>query len=322
MMLRNILGLGLLHADASHGAHGGISSFLTDKLGRAGEFIDEVLLHGVIDTLKLLPFLFLTYLLMEFIEHKASDKAERVMRGAGLLGPVAGGVFGAIPQCGFSAAAANLYTGRVITLGTLVAVFLSTSDEMLPIMIAGDVKIGTVLLIVVYKMTVGILIGLVLDLAARFMKRPKAEINIDEICDNDNCHCERGIFYSAISHTTHVALFVLIITAAVNALVFFIGEEGLGSIVVNLPVVSHIISALIGLIPNCAASVALTRLAMSGIISTGAMMSGLFSGAGVGLLILFRMNRHPRENFTIAGILVGVGVVFGLIADALPWLRM
>ena len=183
----------LLHAEADHSTHGGLFSFLTDKLGAVGAFIDEVILHGITDTLKLLPFLFLTYLLMEFIEHKASDKAASVMERAGMLGPVAGGVFGAVPQCGFSAAAANLYTARVITLGTLVAVFLSTSDEMLPILLAGNVKISAVLLILLYKCVVGIISGLAIDLALKLMKRGNAEINIDEICDNDNCHCERGI---------------------------------------------------------------------------------------------------------------------------------
>ena len=132
-----------LHSHTEHGIHGGLSELLYDKLGRAGEFIDEVILHGVIDTLKLVLFLFLTYLLMEFIEHRASDRAKAVMSKAGFCGPLLGGVFGAIPQCGFSAAAANLYTGRVISMGTLIAVFLSTSDEMLPLLISEKIKITT-----------------------------------------------------------------------------------------------------------------------------------------------------------------------------------
>ena len=126
-----------LHAE--HGAHSGLSHFLSERLGAFGEFLDEVVLHGFIDTLKLVLFLFLTYLLMEFIEHKASDKARGFMRKSGAFGPLVGGLFGAVPQCGFSAAASNLYTGRVITIGTLVAVFLSTSDEMIPVLLTGNV---------------------------------------------------------------------------------------------------------------------------------------------------------------------------------------
>lgn len=311
----------LLRAEAEHGSHGGFSEFLADKLGRFGEFLDEVILHGFIDTLKLVLFLFLTYLLMEFIEHKAQDKATKLMKRAGMLGPIAGGIFGAVPQCGFSAAAANLYTGRIISLGTLVAVFLSTSDEMLPVLIAGNVNLITVLLIILYKSIVGILAGLIIDLVIKALKLRKEEINIDEICDNDNCHCERGIFYSALHHTAHVSLFVFIVTVFVNALVFFVGD-GFDGGVTDIPFVSHVLCAVVGLIPNCAASVALTRLAMSGIITSGAMMSGLFSGAGVGMLILFKVNKHHKENALIALILILVGTMFGMLADLMPFLAL
>lgn len=305
--------IGVLHVD--HASHGFLNEFLADKLGRFGEFFDEVILHGFIDALKLIPFLFLTYLLMEYIEHKASDKVKGTMTKAGKLGPLIGGVFGAVPQCGFSAAAANLYTGRVITLGTLLAVFLSTSDEMLPILVAGNMKIGKILTIILYKTVVGIAMGFTIDLALKLMKREKEEINIDEICDNDDCHCENGIVSSAIHHTLSVCLFVLLVSFLVNAITFFALDEVLSGSVFALPVVSHILSALIGLIPNCAASVALTRFAMSGVISTGAMMSGLFAGAGVGVLILFKMNRRPKENAMIVALLLIIGVAFGLIAD-------
>ena len=211
-------GIGLLHAE--HGAHGGLAHFLSDKLGRFGEFVDEVIYHGIIDTLKLVLFLFLTYLLMEFIEHKASDKVRGSMTGAGRFGPAIGGIFGAVPQCGFSAAAANLYTGRVITLGTLIAVFLSTSDEMLPILIAGSMDVWTVALIIAYKCAVGIAMGFGIDIAMKLMHKGKEEINIDEICEVDDCHCENGIVRSAIHHTLSVSLCVLAMTLVVNALVW------------------------------------------------------------------------------------------------------
>jgi hypothetical protein len=252
---------------------------------------------------------------MEFIEHKASDKARGVMMRAGGFGPLLGGAFGAVPQCGFSAAAANLYTGRVITLGTMIAVFLSTSDEMLPIMLAGNIKLSKVMLIILYKCVVGIAMGFAIDGIMHLMRIKKEDINIDEICDNDGCKCEDGIFKSALHHTVSVSLFVFAVTVVLNSIIFFVGYDALSGSVFSLPIVSHILCAIVGLIPNCASSVALTGLAMSGVISTGAMMSGLFAGAGVGLLILFRMNKRVKENVTVAVLLIAIGVVFGLFAD-------
>ena len=280
-----------------------------------GEWFSEIFLHGFLETLKLIPFLFLTYLLMEFIEHRASDKAHSFMNKAGRFGPAVGGLLGIVPQCGFSAAASNLYAGRVITLGTLIAVFLSASDEMLPVMLSGEVRIGTVLLILLYKAAVAILAGFAVDLAMRFMHIDGEEINIDEICDNDNCHCERGIWYSALHHTLTISIFVLVMSISLNALIFFIGEENLGAIMYDKPFISHIIAALFGLIPNCAVSVALATLCKEGLITVGTMLAGLFSGAGVGLAVLFRVNKRIKENLVIALILVLFGFVFGLIGD-------
>lgn len=277
--------------------------------------MEEVFLHGLIDTLKLVPFLFLTYLLMEFIEHKASDRVERFMQRAGRLGPAVGGLVGAVPQCGFSAAASNLFAGRVITVGTLIAVFLSTSDEMLPIMISGGIAPGKVALILVYKIVCGIIIGFGVDLLHKLLHRPDEEINIDAICDEDNCHCERGIFYSALHHTLTISAFVLIITLVINALVYFIGTESLAAFMNSLPVVGHTVSALFGLVPNCAVSVALTTLYTGGVITAGTMMSGLFSGAGVGILVLFKVNKNIRQNLWITAVLVLSGIVFGLMFD-------
>lgn len=278
-------------------------------------FLEEVLLHGLIDTLKLIPFLFLTYLLMEFIEHRAGDRAEHFMKRAGRFAPLVGGALGAVPQCGFSAAASNFYAARVISLGTLIAVFLSTSDEMLPILISGDFGVGRAALLVLYKLIVGVLVGFLVDLILRLMRRDEREINIDNICENDNCHCERGILHSAIHHTVTITLFVLAITVAINTVVFFVGTEVIGEALDGIPVVSHIISALIGLIPNCAVSVALATFCSEGFISVGTMLAGLFSGAGVGILVLFRVNKNMRENLAVMGVLVLVGTVFGLLGD-------
>lgn len=287
----------------------------THAEGEMAHWAEEIFLHGLLDTLKIIPFLFLTYLLMEFIEHKAGDRAEGFMKRAGIFAPVVGGLLGAIPQCGFSAAAANLYAGRIVSIGTLVAVFLSTSDEMIPILVSGSVSVGTVALVVLYKTFVGIAVGFAIDLVLRLMKREPEKINIDAICDEDNCHCERGIWYSALHHTATISLFVLLVTLLINALVFFVGEENLGAIMLGKPFISHLIAAVFGLVPNCAASVALTTLCTEGLITAGTMMSGLFSGAGVGILVLCRVNKKPKENAAIIGIVVVAGIVFGLLGD-------
>ena len=277
--------------------------------------LHSVLLDAIIETLKILPFLFLTYLLMEFIEHKASERSLSFLEKSGAAGPAVGALLGAAPQCAFSAVAANLYTGRVITLGTMLAVFISTSDEMLPILLSSDVKTGTILLILAYKLLGALIVGFSVDIVLKLTKRTKEEINIDEICENDNCHCERGIFYSALHHTLTVGLFIFIVMILVNALVFFVGAERIGAAMDGIPVISHFLSALVGLIPGCAVSVALTTLGIEGIISAGTMIAGLCSSAGVGLLVLFRLNRHKRELISVIAILILSGTLLGVIAD-------
>ena len=299
----------LLHAE---GAEGG--AFLN--------FLEEVFLHGFLDTLKLVPFLFLTYLLMEYIEHKASERIEGVIRRAGALGPLVGGALGCVPQCGFSVAAANLYAGRVVGLGTLVAVFLSTSDEMLPILITGQVPPIKAFAIVGYKAAVGVLVGFIVNITLRFFRYKPRHIDIDEICENDNCHCERGVVYSALHHTVTITVFILIMTVIINAVIYFVGAERIAAAIYDKPFLSYLLSALMGLIPNCAVSVALASLCAQGLIPVGVMMSGLFTGAGVGLLILFRINRHKGENFAAVGILVLSGILFGALADLIPYFAL
>ena len=299
-------------------ATNGFTAFWNHSQGGENLFIaalEEIFLHGILDTLKLVPFLFITYLIMEFIEHKAEEKTERFIKKAGKFGPAVGGIIGAIPQCGFSAAASNFFAGRVISIGTLVAVFLSTSDEMLPILISESVPVTTLLVILGYKAIVGMIVGFIVDLVIKLLGKEKGEINIDAICEEDNCHCERGLFHSALHHTLTITLFILIVTFIINALVFFIGEETLALAISSVPVLSHLVAAIFGLIPNCAASVVLSTLCVEGLISAGVMTAGLFSGAGIGLLVLFKMNKNLKENLTVTAILVATGVVFGILLD-------
>ena len=312
--MQNILkfSTGMLHADHSHG---GIGDFLREHLGGFGAFLDEVVWHALLDTLKVILFLFLTYLLMEFIEHKAADKTLKFMSRSGKVGPLIGGALGLAPQCGFSSVASNLYSGKIITLGTIVAVFLSTSDEMLPLLIGSGIHAKTILFVLLYKVLVAVAVGFGIDITLRLLGKNNNTIKIEDICDEDGCHCENGILRSAIHHTLHISLFILIFTLFINTAVFFIGEENLGEIMYDKPFISHLIAALFGLIPNCAASVALTGFYTSGYITVGTMLSGLFSGAGIGLLVLFRVNKNLKQNLLILAILVTAGTFFGMLAD-------
>ena len=304
--------------DSSHSGHSGISDFLSKHLGSFGHFIEEVFLHGILDTLPLIPFLFLTYLLMEFIEHSSSGKTVKFLKKAGPFGPAIGGSVGLIPQCGFSSVASNLYCTRIISMGTLVAVFLSTSDEMLPLLISNS-EIGAkkIAFILLYKFSAAIIIGFTIDAILRLTKHDRGEIDIDELCENDNCHCERGILYSALHHTVKITLFIFICTLLINSAIFFIGHDNIAKIMYDKPVISHVIAALFGLIPNCSASVALTEFYASGFITLGTMLSGLFAGSGAGLLVLFKVNKSKKENLLIVGILVLSGIIFGILADAI-----
>ena len=279
------------------------------------EFLHEVFLHGLLDTLPIRPFLFLTYLLMEFIEHKASDKTTAFLKRSGPFGPLIGGTLGIVPQCGFSSVASNLYCGGIITPGTLIAIFLSCSDEMLPILISSSIGARTVLGILIFKLVSAVIVGFAVDIVLRFVLKRERRIDIDELCESDNCHCERGILFSALHHTVSITVFILIITFAINALIFFIGEENLALVMYDKPVISHLLAALFGLIPNCAASVALTTFYTDGLITMGTMLAGLFSGSGIGLLVLVRVNKNLKENLALILLLVLFGFSLGLLAD-------
>ena len=277
----------------------------------------------------LVPFLFLTYLAMEYLEHKAGEKTTHMVRKAGKMGPLIGGVAGVLPQCGFSAAASNLYAGRVITLGTLIAIYLSTSDEMLPILISEKMDIRFVLGVLGAKAAIGAAAGFVIDLLVRERKMHphdhvhghgendhEEEEHIHEICEHENCHCEEdGIFLSAVKHTLHITFFIIVIGFVLNTALHFVGEDVLAGLILNRPVLGPVLAGLVGLIPNCAASVTITQLYISGVISLGAMMSGLLVGAGVGLLVLFRVNPDKKENLKIVGILYVIGVLTGIVIN-------
>lgn len=279
----------------------------------------DILLDTIIDSLKLLPFLFLTYLLMEYLEHKMSDKTKKIIKNAGKAGPLYGSILGAFPQCGFSVAASNLYCGRVITLGTLIAIYLSTSDEMLPILISEKVALSSILVILGIKVVIGIIIGFLIDLIFRSInKKQNAEEEIGHLCENEKCDCEHdGILKSTIKHTLNILLFIFLISLAFHLIIHFIGEENISNIILNKPIIGPIIAGVVGLIPNCASSVIITQLYLKDLLSLGAMLSGLLVNGGVGLLILFRENKNLKQNLMITGMLYSSGVISGIIIEML-----
>lgn len=276
----------------------------------------DIWIDSLADNVRLLPFLFLTYLLMELLEHKTGSNARKRIRTAGKFGPVWGGLLGVIPQCGFSAAASSLYAGRVITVGTLLAIYLSTSDEMLPILISESAGISTIFKILAVKVTIAIISGLVIELFyTGVLKRKEKDMDIHVVCEEEHCRCEDGILTSAVKHTLKIAVFIFLISLALNCVIAIIGEDTLSGLFLGVPVVGELVSALLGLIPNCASSVVITELYLGGIISSGAMMSGLLVNAGVGLLVLLRLNRNWKQNAGIIGVLYGVGVFWGIVIE-------
>lgn len=319
--------------------------------------LQHTLEHSVSDTLYLIPFLFLTYVAMEWLEHRTAGKTQEAIQHAGAAGPIVGAVLGVVPQCGFSAAAATLYAGRVVTLGTLFAVFLSTSDEMLPIFIAEQVPVETIAKILGAKLLIGMIMGFIVDTVLRLARRDKQKLRIHELCEQDRCHCNnecatcesnpelvyqhhddcaagcshehhahehdhdhshgwKSILKSALIHTVQVGVFVFLITFALNYVLEVVGEDALASFLGSNTVLSVLTSALVGLIPNCAASVAIAQLYLEGVLGAGAMMAGLLVSAGVGLLVLLRANRPLRQTIAIIVLLYVTGVAWGLVGNA------
>lgn len=335
------------------------------------EMILDALIDAVLDTAKLIPFLFITYMGMEYLEHKAEKHTTGMLEKAGHFGPLIGAAVGILPQCGFSAAASSLFAGGVISVGTLIAVFLSTSDEMLPIFISEGVHPATMLRILATKAILGLISGFLLDVFMRHGRHTKApEKHIHDLCVHEHCDCDddeeaeelhteaahtheanaddhthrhvaeehhshehapahaghhhhhhqkgfMGIAMPALHHTVQITGFIFFITLIITLLVEGIGAEALGHFLSGKPIVGVFLAGVVGLIPNCAASVSITQLYLMGILNAGQMMAGLLVGAGVGLLVLFRTNDHPNENLRITIMLYGLGVFWGLVIEYL-----
>ncbi len=272
----------------------------------------EVLLDSLADCLKLLPFLFLTYLIVEYIEHRMSAPSREWIYRAGRAGPLIGSLIGIIPQCGFSAAAAGLFAARVISPGTLIAVFLSTSDEMLPIMLSQGISLSLAARILLAKAAVGMLIGYLVDFAAvraHLWKPPAAEAPLWESSQE---YSVGTILSAALAHTGQIMIFLYLITVLLSAGMGWFRGSAFRDSIFSVGGVQEMIAALIGMIPNCAASVFITELFLDGVIRSGALFAGLLCGAGTGLLVLFRENDSRRENLILLAVLYGSGAAAGL----------
>ncbi|MCF0132398.1 MAG: arsenic efflux protein [Blautia sp.] len=275
-------------------------------------FID-ILKDALLDTAKLLPFLFLTYLAMEYLENCTTQHTVALLRNR-RLAPILGGTLGVIPQCGFSSAAASLYSGGVITIGTLMAVFLSTSDEMLPLLLAGQVPAKDIIVILSLKVLFGIVTGLIIDGLVQIMMPNRKKHSIHELCEREHGDEEsENIFKSAFLHTAKVSVFLFLITFLLGFIMESASLEHLLTAAQSMPLLCLFLSALIGLIPNCASSVAITTLYLEGVLAFPAMMAGLLSCAGIGLMVLFRTNRSWKENLLTVVTLYGSSVACGLV---------
>ena len=272
--------------------------------------MQEVIFDGILDTLKLVPFLFFSFLIIELIEHKL--KSNKMLIKTGKFGPLIGSLLGVIPQCGFASIATNLYVTRIISLGTLIAIYLSTSDEMLPILLSENVDISLIVKILGIKLIIGIIVGFLIDMVYR--RKEKQNYNL---CKEEHCHCEKSIFISVIHHTLNIALFILIMNLGLNLVFYFGLESYLNSILLNNNVLSPLVTSLIGLIPNCASSVIITKLYLNFGVSLGALIGGLLTNCGVGLLILFKSNKNIKENLTILSIIYFAGISSGIIINLL-----
>ncbi|MCI8334072.1 MAG: arsenic efflux protein [Lachnospiraceae bacterium] len=272
--------------------------------------IIDAFLDAVLDTARTLPFLLAAFLVIEAMEHYSGRAASRLLSRVGRFGPAAGAVFGCIPQCGFSVAAANLYSGGLISLGTLLAVFLSTSDEAVLILLGHPGSAGTIFPLLLAKVMLGIAAGYILDF---FSRNPKEEKHIGDLCKSCGCSNTSGVWRPALWHTLRLAVYLLGFTFVLNLVLEFLGVEQLARILGRDTLLQPFLAALLGLIPNCASSVLVTELYLAGGLSFGSAVAGLSAGAGVGLAVLFRSNRPMKENFKILLLLYGIAAGFGIL---------
>lgn len=276
----------------------------------------DLIKEALVDSLKLLPFLFIVYLFMEFIEHKSSKKTEKIIKESGRFGPIIGSILGIFPQCGFSVMASNLYITRIISIGTLVAIYLSTSDEMLPVLLTAGASLETVLKFILVKVFIGMFAGIIIDLFIE-RKNKKIKPEIEKICNHDHCHCEENLFLSTIKHTFNIFIFIVGTNLIMSFIIYIIGEDKISLFLTSNNFIGPILSAVIGLIPNCAASVIITELFLNHTLTFGSALSGLLASSGIGLLLLFRLNKNYKENLFVLCLIFSISIFIGIIFNLL-----
>ncbi len=267
--------------------------------------------EAVSDCLKMLPFLFAAFLIVEWVEHRAGSAFGRLMERAGKAGPIVGSLLGCLPQCGFSVLSSNLYAAGLVSMGTLLSVYLATSDEAVLILLAEPGSLPVVGRLILVKVLIAVAVGYLVYFLTR--NSPKKEIH--EICTDCGCSEESGILRPALHHTGEIFFFLFLVTWVLDFVLAVGGEDFLGTLVLADSFWQPALTALVGLIPNCAASVLIARLFLEGSVSFAAAVSGLASGAGVGLLVLFRINRNRKEDLQIAGLLYLAAVVSGFLIE-------
>ena len=276
--------------------------------------MEHIINHSIEDTLTIIPFLFIAFLFMEYIEHKFNKKTKNIIERAGKSGPLLGSILGVFPQCGFSVMGTNFYAARIISLGTLISIYLSTSDEMLPIMLSEGLKLSQIFYILFIKVFIAIIAGFIIDYIYRNKKVTKKVIH--ELCEEEHCDCHHdGIIKSSIKHTLSIVLFIFITNLIITGLIETIGEDNMSEILFKNTIFGPFIASLFGLIPNCASSVIITELFLSGAISFGSLIAGLLTGSGIAILVLFKINKNLKENFHILGLVYFVGVISGIIIE-------
>lgn len=286
----------------------------------------EILLHSVIhaleDSVRMLPFLYLAYLLIEWLERHHGQRIENALAGGGRWGFAPGALLGCVPQCGFSAVASNLYASRVITPGTLLAVFIATSDEAIPLLAAEPGQWASLLVLLVLKVLFAMVAGFVLDVPLRRFLPKSLYGGYSGSAEEIDCHEEHephsGIWLAALRHTLEIFAFILIFSFAIGLVFELVGEDTVAGVFTGLGIFQPMVAALLGLVPNCAASVLLTQLYVEGVISFGSLFGGLCAGAGIGLAVLWRVNRSVKQNLFMTGLLWAVGAVCGIVLQFLP----
>ena len=277
------------------------------------EFLIDIFVDSLRDCASLFSFLFFTYLLLEYMERYSSEKTLNMIAKARKTGPVIGAVCGLLPQCGFAAAAANLFAAKVISLGTLMAVFLTTSDELLPILLSNSVPLATIAKIIGIKFVIGLFFGY---LCMFFTQNKQQAIDIESLCEKEDCHCAgNGIVRPALYHAVKITIFVWLISLIINLIWQVAGNNWQHNTLLQHQIFGPLIAGIIGLLPNCSVSVALSQMWVEGVMNLGALIAGLSSGAGMGLLVLFRVNANRRENIKITAMLYSFAVIAGIVAD-------